>query len=195
MIHTWSTTFHILTGTLFIGKEIKPVNPKGNQPWIFIGRTGTEAEAPILWPPDAKNWFIGKRPWWWERLKAGRERDDRGWDVGWHHWLNGHEVEQTLRDSEGQGSLVCCHLWGHKESDMISWQNNNQGILCDPLCVSFLKAIFSLALWFRDWCWIVQIHLCKPQKNVLTFIFWYSVLTVKNQTLIPIQRNLYRGST
>ena len=76
MTHTWSTTFHILTGTLFIGKEIKPVNPKGNQPWIFTGRTDTEAEAPILWPPDAKNRFIGKRPWCWERLK-GRRRKGR----------------------------------------------------------------------------------------------------------------------
>ena len=62
MTHIWSTTFRILTGTLFIGMEIKPVNPKGNQPSIFIGRTDTEAEAPILWPPDAKNRFIEKRP-------------------------------------------------------------------------------------------------------------------------------------
>ena len=63
-------------------KEIKPVNPKGNQTWIFIGRTDAEAEAPILWPPDAKHWlFIKKRPWSWERLKAG-EGDNRGWD-GW----------------------------------------------------------------------------------------------------------------
>ena len=63
-------------------KEIEPVNPKGNQPWIFIGRTDTEAGAPILWPPDAKRWFTGKRPWFWETLRAGGEGDDRGWD-GW----------------------------------------------------------------------------------------------------------------
>ena len=61
-------------------KEIKPVSPKGNQPWIFIGRTDTEAEVPILWPPDGTSWFTGKRPWCWERLKAGGEGDDRGWD-------------------------------------------------------------------------------------------------------------------
>ena len=61
-------------------KEIQPVNPKGNQSWIFIGRTEAEAEIPILWPPDAKNWHIGvDRPWCWERLKAGGEGDDRGW--------------------------------------------------------------------------------------------------------------------
>ena len=61
-------------------KDIQPVNSKGNQPWILIG--STDAEAPVLWPPDAKNWLIGKRLWFWERLKAGREGDDRGWD-GW----------------------------------------------------------------------------------------------------------------
>ena len=63
-------------------KEIKPVSPKGNQPWILIGRTDSdaEAEAPILWPPDAKSWLIRKRPWCWERLKAGGEGDERGWD-------------------------------------------------------------------------------------------------------------------
>ena len=63
-------------------REIQPVHPKGNQSWIFIGRTDAEAETPILWPPDAKNWLILKRPWWWERLKVGGEGDGRGWD-GW----------------------------------------------------------------------------------------------------------------
>ena len=61
-------------------KEIQPVHPKGNQSWIFIGRTDVEAETPMLWPPDAKNWLL-KRPWCWERLRAGGEGDDRGWDV------------------------------------------------------------------------------------------------------------------
>ena len=79
-------------------KEVKSVNPKGNQSWILIGRTDGEAEAPILWPPDAKSWLTGKRPWCWERL-----RDEM---VGWHHQHKGHETEQTPRDSEGQGSLA-----------------------------------------------------------------------------------------
>ena len=61
-------------------EEIQPVHPKGNQSWIFIGRTDAEAETPILWPHDVKNWLIGKRPWCWERLKAGGDGDDRGWD-------------------------------------------------------------------------------------------------------------------
>ena len=95
-------------------KEIKPVNPTGNQPWIFIGRH--DAEAPILWPHDAKSWFIGNDPDAgkdWGQEKAVTEDEM----VGWHYWLNGHEFEKTLGDSEGQGSLACCSLWGHKELD------------------------------------------------------------------------------
>ena len=89
-------------------KEIKPVNPKRNQPWILIGRIDTEAEAPILWPPDGKSQLIGKDPDVgkdWRPEEKGVTEDEI---VGWHHWLNGHESEETLGDSEGQGSLVCC---------------------------------------------------------------------------------------
>ena len=97
-------------------KEIKPVHPKGNQSWIFIGRTDAAAETPILWPPDAKNWLIGKY------LDAGKDwRQEKGMTedemVGWHHQLNGHEFERVLGGDEGQGSLVCCSPWGHKESN------------------------------------------------------------------------------
>ena len=98
-------------------KEIKPENPKGNQPWIFIGRTNAEAEAPILWSPDAKSWFIGKDP---DAGKDRREEEKEATEdeiVGWHHRLNGHEFEQTLEDGEGQGSLTCCSQWGYKELD------------------------------------------------------------------------------
>ena len=98
-------------------KKIKSVNLKGNQSWIFTGRTDAEAEALILWPPDAKNWLI------WKDSDAGKDwRQEKGMTVdeivGWHHQLNGHEFEQTLGDDEGQGSLVCCSPWVHKESDM-----------------------------------------------------------------------------
>ena len=87
---------------------------------IFIGRTDAESEAPILWPPDAKNWLIGKDPdagidWRWEK---GTTADEM---VGWHHQLDGHEFEQILGDGEGQGSLACCSPWGHKESDTTEW--------------------------------------------------------------------------
>ena len=89
-------------------KEIKPDNFKGNQFWIFIGRTDAEAEAPILWPPDVKSWLIRKDP---DAGKDWREEQKgmTGYEmVGWHHWLNGHEFEQTPGDGEGQGGLACC---------------------------------------------------------------------------------------
>ena len=94
-------------------KEIKPVNPKGNQSWIFIGRT--HAEAPILWPPDAKNWLIGKDPdagkdWRWD--EKGKTEDEMG---GLHHQLDGHECEQALGVADGQGNLECYSPLGHKE--------------------------------------------------------------------------------
>ena len=103
-------------------KEIKPVNPKGNESWIFIGRTDVKAEAPTLWPPDGKELTHWKRPWCWETLKAGGERDDRGWDR-WHHRFDGHEFEQAPGVGDGQGSLACCSPWGCKESDTTEWLN------------------------------------------------------------------------
>ena len=98
-------------------KEIKPVNPKGKQFWISIGRTDAESETPIFWPPDARSQLISKdtdagKDWGQE--EKGAIEDEM---VGWHHWLNGHDFVQTLGDSEGQGSLVCCSSWGHKGSD------------------------------------------------------------------------------
>ena len=96
-------------------KEIKSVNPKGNQPWIFIGRSG--AEALILWSPDAKSWLIGKDS------DAGKNRgqEENGATedemVGWHYWLNRHEFENTQGVSDAQRSLECCSSWGHKELD------------------------------------------------------------------------------
>ena len=106
-------------------KEIKPDNPKGNQSWIFIGRTDAEAEAPVLWPPDVKNWLIRNDP------DAGKDfrQEEKGTTedkvVGWHHRLNGNEFEQAP-GNEGQGSLVCCSLWGCKESDRTERLNNNK---------------------------------------------------------------------
>ena len=105
-------------------KEIKPVNPKGHQSWIFIGRTDDEAEAPILWPPEAKNWLIRKDSGAgkdWRQKEKGMTEDEM---VGWHHLLDGREFGQTLGDGEGQGSLVCCSSQGCKESDMAEWLNN-----------------------------------------------------------------------
>ena len=107
--------------------EIKPVNPKGNKPWAFIGRTEAEAEDPILWPPDAKSRLIRKNSDAgkdWGQEEKGVTEDEM---VGWHHWLNGHEFEKTLGDSEDQGPLACCSSWGHKELDMTKQLYNNKG--------------------------------------------------------------------
>ena len=104
-----------ILGSHLDSKEIKPVNPKRNQPSIFIGRTDAEAETPILWPPDGKS--LGKDPndgKGWSQEDIGTIEDEM---VGWHHWLNGHEFEQAPGDSEGQGSLACCSPWGCKKSD------------------------------------------------------------------------------
>ena len=109
-------------------KEIKTVNPKGNQPWAgwcWIGRTDAEAEARVLWPPDVKSRFIRKDPdagkdW---GKKKGVTEDEM---LGWHHRLNGYEFVQTLGDGGEQGSLACCSPWGRKELDMTEQRNNNK---------------------------------------------------------------------
>ena len=98
-------------------KEIQPVSPKGNQPWIFTERTDAETETPILWPPDVKSWLIWKDPDTgkdWGQEKKGVTEDEI---VGWHHQLDGHESEQALGAGDGQGSLACCSPRGRKESD------------------------------------------------------------------------------
>ena len=100
-----------------LDSKIKLVNSNGNQPWIFIGRADAEAEAPILWPSDAKRRLIGKDPDAWKDWKQKEKGTTEDEMFGWHHWLNGHEFEQTPGDGEGQGSLVCCSPWGCKESD------------------------------------------------------------------------------
>ena len=136
---TWCFQIVVLEKTLeslLDSKEIKPTNPKGNQPWIFTGKT--DAEALILRPPDVKNWVVGKDPDagkdWGQEEKVVTEDEL----VGWHHRPDGHVFEQTPGDSEGQGSLMCCSPWGCKESDMTEWLNNNNnkwhryGLNCVP---------------------------------------------------------------
>ena len=106
-------------------KEITPFNPKLNQSWTFIGRTDTEAEAAILWSPDAKNGLIGKNPDAgkdWKQKKKGMTEDDE--IVGWHHQFSGHEFDQAPEVSDGQGSLECCSPWGRKNlnmSERLNW--------------------------------------------------------------------------
>ena len=115
MVFSWDTKISLDF------KEIKPVSPKGNQSWIFIGRIDAEAEAPLLWAPDAKSWLI------WKDSDAGKDwrQEEKGMTedkmVGWYHQFNGHEFEQTPGDGEGQGSLASCNPWVHKNSDRTDW--------------------------------------------------------------------------
>ena len=123
-------------------KEIQPVHPKGDQSWMFIGRTDVEGETPILWPLDAKNWLIWKDPdagkdWGYE--EKGMTEDEM---VGWHHWLNGDEFEQTPGIGDRQGGLVCCRPWGCEESDMTEWLNWT--------VTSEVESYFTLVYWIQD---------------------------------------------
>ena len=98
-----------------------PIHPKGDQSWVFIGRTDVEAETPILWPPDEKSQLIRNDPDAgkdWSQEEKGMTEDEM---VGWHPWLDAHEFEQAPRDGEGEGGLVCCNPWSHKESDTTEW--------------------------------------------------------------------------
>ena len=106
-----------------LGKEIQAVHPKGDQSWVFIGRTDAKAETPILWPPHAKSWLIGKDSdagRHWRQEEKGTTEDEM---AGWYHQLDGHEFEWTLGVGDGQGGLVCCDSWGLKESDTTEWLN------------------------------------------------------------------------
>ena len=132
-------------------KEIQPVHPKGNQSWIFIGRTDTVAGTPILWPPYVKNWLIWRDPDAgkdWRREEKGTTEDEM---VGWMASpTNGHEFEQTQGDGKGQGSLACCSPWGRKESDTIEWLNwtehgsTHQNKTQFPLSLSHQEVSISL---------------------------------------------------
>ena len=109
-------------------KEIQPVHSEGDQSWVFIGRTDAKAETPILWPPHAKSWPIGKDPDGgrvWEQEEKGVTEDQM---AGWHHWLDAHEFGWIPRVGDGQGGLVCCDSWGLKEWDMteqLNWTELN----------------------------------------------------------------------
>ena len=134
-------------------KEIKPVSPKGKQPWILTWRTDAEAEAPILWPPDVKSWLTGKDPDAgkdWGPKEKGMTEDEM---VGWHHWLNGRESEQTLGDSEGQGSRP----WGCRKSDTTERLNNRKM----GRTSLFHLLLLACELWGRVW-WLLAEESRKP---------------------------------
>ena len=130
-------------------KEIKPGHPKGNQSWTFIRRTDAEAETLVFWPPDTKNWLIRKDPDAgkdWGQEEKGTAEDEM---VGWYHRLNGHEFEQALGIGDGQGSLACCSLWSHKESDTTEWLNwiefsyHILPCVCVCMCAQLCPTLFN----------------------------------------------------
>ena len=114
-------------------KEIQPVHPKGDQSWVFIGRTDVEAETPILWPPDTKSWLIGKDPDAgkdWGQEEKGTTEDEM---VGWHHWLDGHGFGWTPGVGNGEGGLTCCSSWGrrvgHSWAAEMNWMNRQNSVI------------------------------------------------------------------
>ena len=146
-------------------KKIQPIHPKGDQSWVIIGRTDVEAETPIFWPPDVKNWLIGKdhdagKDWGQE--EKGMTEDEM---VGWHHWLNGHEFGETPAVGDGQGGLACCSSWGHKELDTTAWLNWTECLWC---WASFHVLTGQLYIFFGE----MSIQILCPFKNYLSFYRW-----------------------
>ena len=146
-------------------KEIQSVHPKRDQPWVFIGRTDVEAETPILWPPDVKNWLTGKDPdtgkdWRWE--EKGTTEDEV---VGWHHQLDGHEFQQAPGIGGGQGKPGVLHSMGRQESDMTERLNNNK--INERLIASYGFPYFNWRLIILQYCsglltWISHGYMCPP---------------------------------
>ena len=164
-------------------KEIQPVHPKGDQSWVFVGRTDVEAETPILWLPDAKSWLIGKDPDAGEDWRQGGERDDRGWD-GWMAsptqwtwvWVNSGCWWWT-------GGLACCVSWSQKESDMAEWlnwtelpQNKSMALHVDTMCVCVCVCIAVVILLVVQWCLTLCNSMgCSPQSSSV-----HGILQAKN---------------
>ena len=141
-------------------KEIQPVHPKGNQSWVFIGRTDVEAETPTFWPPGVKNWLFWKDPdagKGWGQEEKGMTKDEM---VGWHHRLNGHGFGWTPGVGDGQGGLACCGSWGHKESDTTAWLNGTElnyiwdsSVDCESYSISFMELlptlVYIMVIWIK----------------------------------------------
>ena len=152
-------------------KEIQPVNPKGNQSCMFIGRT--DAEAPMLQPPDANCWLIGKDP------EAGKDwrQEEKGMTeneiVGWHHWLDGHEFEKASVVGDGQGVLVCCSPRVHKESDVTEWLNCTELDTSIKCLLKILHGLRNISKCNQEQCLAFPL----PFVNVTFFPLAFSVFS------------------
>ena len=165
-------------------RETKPVKPKGNQSWIFTGRTDAEADTPILWPPDVKNWLIWKDPDAgkdWRQEEKGTTKDEM---IEWHHWLHGHGFEQAPGVGDGQGSLACCSPLGRKESDTTEWLNWLTEAMRE-VCIKLLEIIVTR----------VKRSPFMSNKNVLQWL-WTSlyVCRIKLMTVLYFITTLSSGS-
>ena len=154
-------------------KEIQPVHPKGDQSWVFIGRTDVEAETPILWPPNMKIWLIWKDPDAgkdWGQEEKGMTEDEM---VGWHHRLDGHGFGWTLGVGGGQGGLACCDSWGCKESDMTERLNWTEPKAYTGLTYVLGAILSTLQTW---------IHWIKLIKQYLWCSYYYEILFYQHYT-------------
>ena len=163
-------------------KEIQPVHPKGNQSWVFIGRTDAKAETPILWPPHAKSWLIGKdsdagRDWGQE--EKGMTEDEM---AGWHHRLNGHEFEWTLGVGNGQGGLACYDSWGRKESDM------TEGLNWTELTLNSLHVV---RLAMNLWSGRAILKFAVSNSNIRQYPCWFPICILTNYTNLVAQNNIH----
>ena len=148
-----------------LDSKIKPDNLKGDQPWMFTGRTDAEAKAPVFWSSDVNRWLIGKIP---DAGKEWRQKENRASGVemaGRHHRCNERKLGQTPGDGEGQGGPACCSPWGHKESDPTGWLNNNKFAFdgCDISCLLIWQEIFSFHTLNIHLKWVTVIFKnCTP---------------------------------
>ena len=146
----WTVVLEKILETPLDCKEIQPVHSEGDQPWDFFGKTDAKAETPILWPPHAKSWLIGKdsdagRDW--EKEEKGTTEDEMD---GWHHWLDGRESEWTPGVGDGQGGLACCDSWGCKESDTterLNWTELNTAFKLNKQCENIQPWCTPFKMW------------------------------------------------
>ena len=170
MLKNWCFWTVVLEKTLqspLESKEIKPVNPKGNQLWVFTGKTDAKVEAPILWPPDAKSRLTGKDPdarkdW---KQEKGMTEDKM---VEWHHWFYGCEFEQTLGDSERQGSLMCCSPRGDSQTRLSDWTTTNACLYYYLEIILKARTISHSLLWFPQILSITLSNICN--RCAYTFV-------------------------
>ena len=150
-----------------LGLQEDQTNPKGTQSWIFIGRTDAKAETPILWPPDVKNWLLGRDPddvKDWRQEEKGTTEDEM---VEWHHQLNGHEFEQALGVGDGQGNLVCYSPWGprvgHDWATELNWKYWSFSFTLSPS-----NKYSGLISFSTDWFGLLGSQPCPDEEAYVT---------------------------